>query len=344
MPTPNRSAKKKKYTPPSPQSAKSARAARANKRAPASQSNLSEAEMASARVDEDIHVVTEVDRNNSQHIEPNVIINPGESSSDLRPDSGFNAGTSSSADQSRSRSRQSRSERDQPPPPESRSCGQEQGNNVPDNSSQNPSLTENAGEGGGGDDRSGAASPADRRTEARERAVMVALGLIEEAHDIMQISGSIRLAGQSKLEAKRLLDNVKTCIIELMGLKVPEDDEIFPRLKKVRKDMLRLIMQSDEFEATNIAWKNAPNVNSSHPSMAIPEPSSDTGAEDISHGVEDPPSRSAAAGGGESVSLIENRAIVVTLLRLRIDKMKHRRNKPEVRPEARTGGEKILPP
>ncbi|MFN9939933.1 MAG: hypothetical protein ACK56I_10720, partial [bacterium] len=64
--------------------------------------------------------------------------------------------------------------------------------------------------GGAGDDRPGAASSADRRTEARERAVMVALGLIEEAHDIMQLSGSIRLAGQSKIEAKRLLDNVKT--------------------------------------------------------------------------------------------------------------------------------------
>jgi K+-transporting ATPase c subunit len=98
MPTPNRSAKKKKYTPPSPQSAKSARAARANKRAPASQSNLSEAEMASARVDDDIHVVNEEDGNNSQHIEPNVIINPSGSSSDPRPDSGFNAGASSSAD------------------------------------------------------------------------------------------------------------------------------------------------------------------------------------------------------------------------------------------------------
>jgi len=86
---------------------------------------------------------------------------------------------------------------------------------------------------------------------------MVALGLIEEAHDIMQLSGSIRLAGQSKIEAKRLLDNVKTCIIELMGLRVPEDDEMFPRLKKARKDMQRLIMQSDEFEANANANANA---------------------------------------------------------------------------------------
>jgi hypothetical protein len=55
---------------------------------------------------------------------------------------------------------------------------------------------------------------------------MVALGLIEEAYDTMQLSGSIRLPGLSKLEAKRLLDNVNSCIIELMGLRVPEDDEI----------------------------------------------------------------------------------------------------------------------
>jgi hypothetical protein len=66
---------------------------------------------------------------------------------------------------------------------------------------------------------------------------------------------------------KRLLDNVKTCIIELMHVKVPEDGKIYPRLKQARKDMQRLFMQSDEFEdnASTRVVANRPN-----PSLAGP--------------------------------------------------------------------------
>jgi hypothetical protein len=48
---------------------------------------------------------------------------------------------------------------------------------------------------------------------------MTALALIDEANDLLSlIDGypAIRLTGQSKLDAKRLLDNIKSCVIELM--------------------------------------------------------------------------------------------------------------------------------
>jgi hypothetical protein len=54
---------------------------------------------------------------------------------------------------------------------------------------------------------------------------MTALALIDEANDLLSfIDGypAIRLTGQSKLDAKRLLDNIKSCVIELMRLKVPK--------------------------------------------------------------------------------------------------------------------------
>jgi hypothetical protein len=100
--------------------------------------------------------------------------------------------------------------------------------------------------GGRGGDKPRGPVPDRDLDSVREKAVATALELIEEAHDIMQLSGSIRLAGQSKLDAKRLLDNVKSCIVNLMGLRIPTDDEIFPALKKARRDMQRLLMQADE--------------------------------------------------------------------------------------------------
>jgi hypothetical protein len=89
----------------------------------------------------------------------------------------------------------------------------DQPQNVGGNAGNIVQLSSAPAGGGAVDDLSGVPHPNDRQTEAREMAVMIALGLIEEANDIMQISSSIRLAGQSKLEAKRLLDNVKSCII-----------------------------------------------------------------------------------------------------------------------------------
>ena len=78
---------------------------------------------------------------------------------------------------------------------------------------------------------------------------MTALALIDEANDLLSlIDGypAIRLTGQSKLDAKRLLDNIKSCVIELMRLRVPEDDETLPRLKQTRRDLQRVPLEADE--------------------------------------------------------------------------------------------------
>ena len=75
----------------------------------------------------------------------------------------------------------------------------------------------------------------------------------------------MRLTGQSKTETKRLLDNVKSCIIELMRLRVPDDDEIYPTLKQARRDVQRLIMQADEYEAASVRSPPAERSGSSSP-------------------------------------------------------------------------------
>ncbi len=66
--------------------------------------------------------------------------------------------------------------------------------------------------GGGGDD---SCRQNDRNTEARERAIMKALDLdIEETNEILQLAdghNGVQLVGQSKEEARRLLNNVKAC-------------------------------------------------------------------------------------------------------------------------------------
>ena len=47
---------------------------------------------------------------------------------------------------------------------------------------------------------------------------MTALLLIEEADDLVGLTGTFRLTGQSKIDAKRLLDNVKSSIVSLVML------------------------------------------------------------------------------------------------------------------------------
>jgi len=229
--------------------------------------------MSSASVHDNTQVAEEGDSSNvNPHVEPDVVTNPGGSGSGSGSEqsSGQGAGSASSHQRSGSDHHQ-RSDRNQSSPPEGGHS------NMPGDQPQNaggnagnieqPSSTPVGG--GAGDDLSGVLHPSERQTEARERAVMIALGLIEEANDIMQISGSIRLAGQSKLEAKRLLDNVKSSIIELMRLKVPDNDEMFPRLKKARKDMQRLLMQADEDEdsATMRAMASRPHHRTVGPSQ-----------------------------------------------------------------------------
>ena len=282
--TPSGSKKKKVFTPASPKSAKAARAERANKRASKQQRSNIGASMSSTSVDDDIQVVGEGDNGSeTQHIEPNVTINPegtgARSESGPGSDPAANARDRSTAAHSRSGSVHRSSEHSQPTPPGNGSSGQEHGDSSgpevpPQNgggsTGNNNQHQRTSTEGGTGDDRPGTQVSDDRQNDAKERAIMTALELIEEAHDIMQISGSIRLMGQSKLDAKRLLDNVKACVVELMRLKVPNDDEIFPELKQARRDIQRLIMQSDEFEAT--ANMNAASSRSRTRTPEVPLP------------------------------------------------------------------------
>ncbi len=58
---------------------------------------------------------------------------------------------------------------------------------------------------------------------------MKALDLIEETNEILQLADGhpgVRLVGQSKEEARRLLNNVKACRMEFRELRIPDDDEV----------------------------------------------------------------------------------------------------------------------
>jgi hypothetical protein len=68
--------------------------------------------------------------------------------------------------------------------------------------------------GGGGDN---SCRQNNRQTEARERVIMKALDLIEESNDVLQLADGhpgVHLFGQSKEDARRLLNSVKACRME----------------------------------------------------------------------------------------------------------------------------------
>jgi hypothetical protein len=105
--------------------------------------------------------------------------------------------------------------------------------------------------GGGGDD---SCRQNDRNSEARERAIMKALDLIEDSNEILQLADGhpgVRLVGQSKDEARRLLNNVKACRMEFRELRIPDDDEVLTTLINARRDLLRVLTESDNFEYAN---------------------------------------------------------------------------------------------
>jgi hypothetical protein len=187
--TPSGSKKKKKaraYTPASPSSAQAARTERASKRASAKRDDSTGATMSSARVDDDIQIVEEGSNGSSQqHIESEIIINPGGCGSGSGSDPGNDVNAGLAPDRSGSESGQHHSSKqNQSGPSDGGNAGQMHGHSS-ESSHQSQDVGSGAGNSeipprmpagrGAGDDRSGAASPADRRTEARERAVMVAL-------------------------------------------------------------------------------------------------------------------------------------------------------------------------
>ena len=70
---------------------------------------------------------------------------------------------------------------------------------------------------------------------------MKALDLIEETNEILQLADGhpgVRLVGQSKEEARRLLNNVKACRMEFRELRIPDDDEVLTTLINARRDLL----------------------------------------------------------------------------------------------------------
>ena len=83
---------------------------------------------------------------------------------------------------------------------------------------------------------------------------MKALDLIEESNEILQLVDGhpgVRLVGQSKEEARRLLNNVKACRMEFRELRIPDDDEVLTTLINARRDLLRVLTESDNFEYAN---------------------------------------------------------------------------------------------
>jgi hypothetical protein len=84
---------------------------------------------------------------------------------------------------------------------------------------------------------------------------MKALNLIEDSNEILQLADShpgVHLVGQFKEEARRLLNNVKGYRMEFRGgLRIPDDDEVLITLINARRDLLRVLTESDNFEYAN---------------------------------------------------------------------------------------------
>jgi hypothetical protein len=83
---------------------------------------------------------------------------------------------------------------------------------------------------------------------------MKALHLIEEFNEVLQFVDShpgVHLVGQSKEDARCLLNNVKACRMELRKLRIPEDDGVLIPLINARRDLLRVLTESDNYEYAN---------------------------------------------------------------------------------------------
>jgi len=101
---------------------------------------------------------------------------------------------------------------------------------------------------------------------------MKALNLIEESNEILQLADShpgVRLVGQSKEEARRLLNNVKACRMEFRELRIPDDDEVLTTLINARRDLLRVLTESD-----NIEYANGTRAAAAAPAQSSPPPPS----------------------------------------------------------------------
>ncbi len=101
---------------------------------------------------------------------------------------------------------------------------------------------------------------------------MKALDLIEETNEILQLAdghNGVRLVGQSKKEARRLLNNVKACRMEFRELRIPDDDEVLATLINARRDLLRVLTESDNFK-----YANGTRAAAAAPAQSSPPPPS----------------------------------------------------------------------
>ncbi len=87
---------------------------------------------------------------------------------------------------------------------------------------------------------------------------------------------SVRLVGQSKEEARRLLNNVKACRMEFRELRIPDDDEVLITLINVRRDLLRVLTESDNFE-----YANGTRAAAAAPAQSSPPPPSQPAREPV---------------------------------------------------------------
>ncbi len=101
---------------------------------------------------------------------------------------------------------------------------------------------------------------------------MKALDLIEETNEVLQLAdgpNGVRLVGQSKEEARRLLNSVKACRMEFRELRIPDDDEVLATLINARRDLLRVLTESDNFE-----YANGTRAAAAAPAQSSPPPPS----------------------------------------------------------------------
>jgi hypothetical protein len=193
----------KKYSPPSPQSAKAAQTTRASKRAVAARNARPKAQMAGVPADVSRRPGEEEDK--PADMEQEMVVDPAQHGAGSVPAGNFAANLPEGHNGPGGERPDNINDEVRDQADASRNAG---GSSGPDRSTSPP--------GGGGDDR---CRQNDRHTEARERAMMKALHLIKESNEVLQLADGhpgVRLVGQSKEDARRLLNNVKACRMEFL--------------------------------------------------------------------------------------------------------------------------------
>ncbi len=79
----------------------------------------------------------------------------------------------------------------------------------------------------------------------------------------------MRLVEQSKEDSRLLLNNVKACRMEFQELRIPEDDGVLIALINARRDRLRVLTESDNFE-----YANSTRASAAAPTQSSPPPPS----------------------------------------------------------------------